>query len=345
MPFQIIHQNIAKFSCDAIVNPTDRMLSGSGGADNEIHTAAGRELDRECENLQGLGVGEIAVTGAYNLPCRFIFHTVGPVWENGSYNEAVLLRSCYLNALLKAKKMELTSIAFPLISSGTFGFPKDKVLRIAIDAISDFLFTSDQEMQIYVCILDRTSFELSKEIALKGYLTRNSSKVFDYKDHALKMRRADKNAMPPGRESAERPHFIKASLCNNAAEAMINENDLEGWLRKQDDSFAVTLLKLIDKIGLTDVQCYKKANVSKGTFWKINNDPNYKPSKQTVIAFAIALELNLDETEQLLKTVGFSLSNSNTFDRIIQFFIMNGIYDIFEINAALYKYDQVCLGC
>ena len=132
--------------------------------------------------------------------------------------------------------------------------------------------------------------------------------------------------------------------CTPVASAAATE-DLSAWIKKQDDTFAVMLLKIIDKKGMTDVQCYKKANVSKGTFWKINNDPKYKPSKATVLAFAIALELSLDETELLLKTVGLSLSHSNVFDLIIEFYITNGNYDIYEINAALFKYDQVCLGC
>ena len=172
--------------CDAIVNPTDKWLSGSGGTDYAVHEAAGEELDEACKKIADLQVGTVAVTDGYRLPCRHIFHTVGPIWHGGSNNEEVLLRSCYLSSLLKAKKMNLSSIAFPLISSGTFGFPKDRVLRIAIDAISDFLFTTDSEFQVYVCILDRRSFEVSKELALNAYL-QEGSRRFIYEEHTLKM--------------------------------------------------------------------------------------------------------------------------------------------------------------
>ena len=143
MPFHIIHQDITSMDCDAIVNPIDKWLSGSGGTDYAVHKAAGEELDEACQRIADLQVGSVAVTDGYRLPCRYIFHTVGSIWHGGSNNEEVLLRSCYLSSLLKAKKLSLSSIAFPLISSGTFGFPKDRVLRIAIDAISDFLYSTE----------------------------------------------------------------------------------------------------------------------------------------------------------------------------------------------------------
>ncbi len=342
MPLQIIHKDITQVECDAVVNPTDSLFSGSGGTDHAIHAAAGPELEAECRRLGRLGCGEVAVTGGYGLPCKYIIHTMGPIWSGGQRSEAVLLRSCYMNALFKASAMGLESIAFPLISSGTFGFPKDRVLRIAIDAISDYIFNSDKEINVSICILDRASFVLSKEIALQEYIGERAPR-FLYAEHTLRMQ-------PKASVSAFDDRKIRetcADMCESdidACRAPLPE-DLSDWIKKQDDSFAVMLLKLIDKKGMTDVQCYKKANVSKGTFWKINNDPKYKPSKPTVLAFAIALELSLEETEQLLKTVGLSLSHSNLSDLIIEFYISNGNYDIFEINSALYRYDQVCLGC
>ena len=343
MPLQIIHKDITQVECDAVVNPTDSIFSGSGGTDRAIHEAAGPELEAECRRLGRLGCGEVAVTGGYGLPCKYIIHTTGPIWSGGKRNEAVLLRSCYMNALFKASAMGLGSIAFPLISSGTFGFPKDRVLRIAIDAISDYIFNSDKEINVSICIIDRASFVLSKEIALQEYIDERRAPRFLYEEHTLRMQPKASASIFDGRIIRE----SCAEVCEPGVEACRAPlpEDLSEWIKKQDDSFAVMLLKLIDKKGMTDVQCYKKANVSKGTFWKINNDPRYKPSKQTVLAFAIALELSLEETEQLLKTVGLSLSHSNLADLIIEFYISNGNYDIFEINSALYRYDQVCLGC
>ena len=175
MPLQIIHRDITTMDCDAIVNPTDNCFSGSGGTDYAIHTAAGLGLRYECDHLEPLSFGEVAVTGGYKLPCRYIIHTMGPVWTGGQRCESVLLRSCYMNSLFKASELGAKSIAFPLISSGTFGFPKDKVLRIAIDAISDYIKNSDKEINVTVCVHDREAFVLSKEIALKEYIDENTN--------------------------------------------------------------------------------------------------------------------------------------------------------------------------
>lgn len=319
MPLHIVHQDISKIKCDVIVNPTDPDYSGSGGTDLAVHEAAGYLLGIECEMLKPIFEGDIAVTNAYDLPCSSIIHTVGPKWRGGNRNEYILLRSCYINALIKAHELGADSIAVPLISSGTYGIPKKKVLKIALETISDYLGLLENEPEIYLCVFDRESYELDEKTALDRWLRKNNC----------------------CEDSTVCYVAAPASCAREAAAAP----DLDDWIKHHDDSFAVTLMKLIDKKGMTDVQCYKKANVSKGTFWKINNDSNYRPSKATVLAFAIALELTLSETEQLLKTVGFSLSHSSTFDLIIEFYITKGIYDIYEINSALYQYDQVCLGC
>lgn len=237
-----------------------------------------------------------------------------------------------MNALLKAGEMGLSSVAFPLISSGIFGFPKDQVLSIATVAIRDYLTVTDGELRVLLCVYDKTAYEISQRLELERFLCFARETRLNVKPPIS--RRFKGAAMPE----------MAAPTCHEAmpCEAPQSLND---WLKQQDDTFAVTLLKLIDRKHMTEVQCYKRANVSKKTFWKINNDPKYKPSKPTVLAFAIALELNLQETEDLLRTVGFSLSHSSTFDMIIEFYIRQGIYDIYEINAALYQFDQVCLGC
>ena len=339
MPFQIIHQDITKIKCDAIVNPTDCLFSGSGGTDHAVHTAAGTELDEECKTLSTIGFGEVTVTNAYALPCKHIIHTVGPVWAGGGKNEAVLLRSCYINALLMAHDLKARSVAVPLISAGTFGFPKDMVLKIALSAISDFLSLTDADMDVALCVYDKTAYEISRKLELERYLKHNSPFYERIAFSPRKMSNMDACRPAPAEECM--PMASMADMIRPS----VQEDDLPSWIKKQDDSFTVMLLKLIDKKGMTDVECYKKANVSKGTFWKIMNVPDYKPSKVTVISFAIALRLTLEETESFLKTAGFSLSHSNTFDMIIEFYISRGIYDLFEINAALFDYDQVCLGC
>lgn len=337
MPFAIVHSDITQMRVDAIVNPTDSRFSGSGGVDLAIHQAAGPDLAQDCRRLPGLHPSQVAVTKAYGLPCKFVIHTVGPVWKGGWANEQALLRGCYLNALsLAADKLGAESVAFPLISAGTFGFPKDRVLSVAAEAIRDFLSLRDEDMQVFLCVYDRNAYRVSRRGELERFL--NSTRMEPLS-----------KAMPMPESRSQRiamPKRVESTACEEAmsCEAPAPQS-LEDWLKHQDDTFAVTLLKLIDKKHITEVQCYKRANVSKKTFWKINNDPKYKPSKPTVLAFAIALELSLSETEDLLRTVGFSLSHSSTFDMIIEFYIRKGIYDIYEINAALYQFDQVCLGC
>lgn len=338
MPFEIVRNDITNMQVDAIVNPTDGYFSGSGGTDYAIHTAAGPALMRECKHLKSLNQSEIAVTKGYGLPCKYILHTTGPVWDGGYDNEEALLRACYLNALFKASELGISSIAFPLISSGTFGFPKDKVLQIAMTAIGDFLTLLDFELFVYLCVYDPEAYEISRRMELESFLQSAMEPAdVDWYDLGTSEICEAKCAVPEAATPV---------CCNEASIAPEDFCDnLDDWLKMQDDTFAVTLLKLIDKKNMTEVQCYKKANVSKKTFWKINNDPNYKPSKQTVIAFAIALELTLAETKDLLRTVGFTLSHSNTFDMIIEFYIQHKVYDIYEINSALYKFDQICLGC
>ena len=336
MPLSIVHGDITQMRVDVIVNPTDSRFSGSGGVDQAVHQAAGSGLAQECRQRKALRPSEIGVTGGYDLPCKYIIHTVGPVWKGGWANEQALLRSCYLNALFRAAELGAESVAFPLISAGTFGFPKDRVLSIAAEAIRDFLNLRNEDMQVFLCVYDRNAYRVSRRGELERFLNATRKATLE-KGMAMPEDRSRRIAMP---KMAEPAAYEEAMPWEAPA-----PRSLEDWLKKQDDSFAVTLLKLIDQKRMTDVQCYKRANVSKKTFWKINNDPKYKPSKPTVLAFAIALELSLPETEDLLRTVGFSLSHSSTFDMIIEFYIRQGIYDIYEINAALYQFDQVCLGC
>lgn len=328
MPLQIVQKSIAEMCCDAIVDPTDSSYSGSGGADRAIHAAGGLPLELFCSGLAPLKPGKTAVSPGFGLPCKRIIHIIGPVWQGGDHNEEELLRDCYINAIVTAKMLCARSVAFPLISSGRFGFPKDLVLSITVDTISKYMMADDPDREFYICIPDRNAFVVTKEDVLNKYLDDRRS-VFE---DMTELVRYSCESLPP--RSAASPKAVRAT-----------KEELSDWLKKQDDSFAVTLLKLIDKKGMSDVECYKKANVTRKTFWKINNSASYKPSKQTVLAFAVALELSMDETEQLLRSAGFSLSHNNTFDLIVEFYITNGIYDIFEINSALYRYDQLCLGC
>ena len=241
MPLIIVRNDITKMPVDAIVNAAKESLLGGGGVDGCIHRAAGPELLQECRRLGGCKTGEAKITKAYRLPCRYIIHTVGPVWNGGKYGEREQLASCYRTSLALAQAHGCETVAFPLISSGVFGYPKDQALRVAVDTISEFLLGSD--MTVYLVIFDRAAYQISGKL-----------------------------------------------------------------------------------------------------FAKIRNNPGYKPSKSTAITFAIALELSLPETRDLIARAGYALSPSSKFDVIIEYFIMQRNYDIFRINEALFAFDQSLLG-
>ena len=331
MPLQIIRQDITKMKVDAIVNTTNECMIGYSGVDLAVHTVAGEELDAECADLVPLGLGEAKITGGYRLPCKYVIHTSGPIWFGGLQGERAILRSCYLESLKLAVANQCRSVAFPLISSGAYGYPKDQVLRFAVQTITEFLY--NHELMVYLCVFDRESYSFSQKLFcdIQSFLAdapkapRAQSKILP----KVVMRSAC--SLPPKKERA--PNVSEASGIS-----------LQEYLKQMDQSFQEMLFDLIDQSGMTDVECYKRANVDKRTFSKIKSSKDYKPSKQTAIAFAISLRLDMEATQRLLATLGFTLSRSNRFDKIIQFFIQSANYDIFEINEALFEFDQKLLG-
>ncbi|MBE6563297.1 MAG: O-acetyl-ADP-ribose deacetylase [Ruminococcaceae bacterium] len=339
MPLEIVRNDITKMNVDAIVNAANETLLGGGGVDGCIHRAAGKELLKECRTLGGCTTGDAKVTGAYKLPCKYVIHTVGPVWHGGTHGEKALLESCYKRSLEMAKEKGCESVAFPLISSGVYGYPKDKALKVAVDTIGDFLLEND--MTVYIVIFDKASFSIGEKLFsdIKEFI--DDKYVSDRTDERYERRRGA--ALFASRSCAPRSEpeecFEEEICCSMAPPA-----DLEELIDCIDESFSQMLLRKIDEKGMTDAACYKKANIDRKLFSKIRSDVNYKPSKQTAIAFAIALELPLKEAEEMLKKAGYALSHSNKFDIIIEFFITKGNYNIFEINEALFAFDQNLLG-
>mgnify|MGYP003293601487 CR=1 FL=1 len=330
MPLEIVRNDITKMTVDAIVNAANSSLLGGGGVDGCIHRAAGKGLLNECRTLGGCETGDAKITGAYNLPCKYVIHTVGPVYKDGKHNEEALLESCYKTSLKLAKENNCETVAFPLISSGVYRYPKDEALKVAIDVISDFLLHND--MTVYIVIFDKEAYRISEKLFsdISEYIDDNYvEKHMDYRFESRRM-------------AAMMFEEERKGLCRS--EMLFSEDLLEDKLRQIDESFSQMLLRKIDEKGITDAECYKKANIDRKLFSKIRSDVSYKPSKPTVIAFAISLELSLEETEDMLKKAGFALSHSNKFDIIIEYFISKGNYNIFEINEALFAFDQSLLG-
>lgn len=331
MPLEIIRNDITKVKADAIVNAANSSLLGGGGVDGAIHAAAGPELLEECRTLGGCEVGKAKITKGYKLPAKYVIHTVGQIWNGGNNNEEELLSNCYKNSLQLVKEYNLESVAFPIISSGAYGYPKDKALKVAISVIGDFLL--DNEVTVYLVVYDKDTFALSSKLlsSIKQYIDDK------YIDDKYIDEQPYKN----------RDIMRYQCLCKGeflSSEEPLKDRSLEDIVNNIDESFSQMLLRLIDEKGMTDAETYKRANVDRRLFSKIRNDINYKPSKATAIAFAIALELNLDETKDLLLKAGFALSHSSKFDIIIEYFIENKNYNIFEINEALFTFDENTLG-
>ena len=251
------------------------------------------------------------------------------MWNGGSHGERELLVSCYRTSLALAKEHGCETVAFPLISSGIFGYPKDQALRVAVDTIGEFLLHND--MTVYIVIFSRTAYQISSKLFVD---------IAEYVDDHYVDAHTDSR-----RERLRRMSVLEGrALSAGAAAAPMAADNLDDLLAHLDTGFSETLLKLIDRSGKKDSEIYKKANVDRKLFSKIRNNPDYKPSKATAIAFAIALELNLDETRDLVARAGYALSASSKFDVIIEYFIMQRDYDIFKINEALFAFDQSLLG-
>ncbi len=328
MPLEMVRNDITKMQVDAIVNAANESLLGGGGVDGAIHRAAGPELLAACRTLGGCKTGAAKITRAYRLPAKYVIHTVGPVWQGGLLGEKGLLESCYRTSLELAKEYGCESVAFPLISAGVYGYPKDQAIRVAMDTITAFL--SENDMTVYLVIFDRSSFQISSKLftAVQSYI--DDHYVDRHQDS--RTRRIQRMEMTMECAPMAAPMMAPKAL------------SLDDMLGRIDESFSEMLLRKIDEKGMKDSACYKKANIDRKLFSKIRSDKHYKPSKPTVLAFAIALELSLAETRDMLMKAGFALSHSNKFDIIVEYFIQSGNYNIFEINETLFAFDQSLLG-
>ncbi|EHL15417.1 hypothetical protein HMPREF9629_01912 [Peptoanaerobacter stomatis] len=372
MPLEIIRADITKLKVDAIVNAANSSLLGGGGVDGAIHKAAGKELLEECRKLNGCNTGMAKITKGYNLPAKYIIHTVGPIYRGGNNNEKQELTNCYKNSLKLAKEHKINSIAFPIISSGAYGYPKDKAIEVATFAISSFL--EENDMMIYLVVYDTLSFKISEDLFkdIKAYIDDNyvdsnsnfninrgfgliggagtsitpgfSTRIFIGTPNNKPDRRIPKEdgimemQLPSEKEALQKEPALKSIRTSSKS------TSLEDRIENLEDTFSQRLLKLIDEKGKTDVEIYKKANIDRKLFSKIRSDIHYKPKKITALAFALALELSIDETKDFLQTCGYALSRSSKFDVIVEYFIKKNNYDVFEINNALFKFEEQTIG-
>ena len=328
MPFNIIRNDITKIKADAIVNTANPEPVIGGGTDTAVYNAAGAdELLAERKKIGNIAVGEAAATPAFALSAKYVIHTVGPYWQDGEHGERELLRSCYRKSLELADKLDCKSIAFPLISTGVYKFPKGEALHIALSVIQEFLLTHD--MEVTIAVFDKDSFELSGKLfaGIDEYIDEHyveESVSSEYYTNDIRRIRA-----------IERERMIVQRRA---------ETSLDDVMKSRGETFSEMLFRLIDASGMDDVEVYKKANIDRKVFSSIKCKSNYKPKKKTAVAFAIALQLDMPTMLDLLSRAEIAFSPSNKFDLIIKYYVEAGIYDIYEINEALFRFGQPILG-
>ena len=343
MPLNILRNDITKMRVDAIVNAANTQLRMGGGVCGAIFNAAGAEkLQAACDALSPIQTGEAVITNGFALPAKHVIHTAGPVYRDGKQDEEALLRACYTNALDLAHRHGCESMAFPLISSGIYGYPKDEALSVATSAIGAWLLHND--MNVSLVVFDKAAFSLSQKLLgeVKAFIDEN---YVDARETTHPRRRAyfaEREEIIAGARSISSAAFtLRLSM---PEPAYMPEDKLADTIGRLDESFSTTLLRLISAKGKTDVEVYKRANIDRKLFSKIRTGKGYMPSKKTAVALAVALELSLAETGDLLERAGFALSRSVLFDVIVAYFITRRKYDIYEINNALFEYDQPILG-
>ena len=364
MPLHIIREDITRMKVDAIVaagSAKPGTPTPTGGVNGSIHKKAGARLVEALRRLGGIRTGGATLTQAYDLPCKYVIHTAGPVWKGGSYGEETLLRACYREALVLAVRQRFSSIAFPLISTGKYGYPKAEAMQAATSEIRAFL--QEHELDVYLVVYDREAFAVSSDLFAgvqafidqhyvdAHYVARNTreetwaeymapswNRNLDTEDSDMQADYFASSAADAWAAPAPAPRKAAPKAASPFASA------LEDRLKKLDEGFPQMLMRLIDEKGMKDSVCYRKANVDRKLFNKIKNTPGYTPKKSTVMAFCVALELDMRSCRELLSRAGYALSRSSIFDVIVEYYIGKGIYDVDVINQALFAYDQPLLG-
>ena len=353
MPYEIVRNDITRMEVDAIVNTANpRPVIGSG-TDHAIHKAAGPELLEARKKIGDIAVGESKATRAFGLHARYVLHTVSPAWKDGEHHEEELLRKAYEAALELARKLRCKSVAFPLLSAGSYGFPRDKALLIAVNAISEF--TLHHRMQIYLVIFNAEAFSLAGGMfsALKSFVDDNYVAEQTKEEYAPRRQRRELEEMYDRQANSDLCQAFPAYAVGAAAPApgkakrrgsAPSDMSLEELMQQDVTDFRQHLLNLISESGEKDADVYHRASISRQLFNKIINKKGYVPSKPTILQLAIGLKLDVEQTKVLLEKAGYALSRSSQMDVVIRYFIENKTYDVVLINIALDQYHLPLLS-
>lgn len=369
MPFKIVRNDITKMNTDAIVNTANEFPEVGAGCDAAIYAAAGYEelLAYRKEQIGRVPEGEAFLTPGFGLAAKFIIHTVSPLFIDGNSGEEEKLRSCYQKSLELAGKNGVESIAFPLISTGSFGYPKEEGMRIAVDEINAFLL--ENQMTVYLVVFDEKATRLGKNIApnLETYIDQHYVDLKRRAEYMMPMMASS----PKMNDAKPKPSiwgFGKKRNSSSAYEDDEAETDaiayeekesvsacfdfdfedthaskLEERMKHMSDTFSDYLLYLIESKGMSNADVYKRAIVDKKVFSKIKNNPDYHPQKITAMCLCVGARLNLDETKDLLARAGYALSPCDKTDVIFSYFIEHQIYDMIELDIQLEEHGQKCL--
>ena len=339
MPLHIVRNDLSNMRTQAVVCPSNSELRLDGGAGGAVARKAGMEqLQHACDALGGCPTGKAVVTPAFDFPADVLVHAVGPVWHGGQSGEWEALRSCVTEALTAAFDAGAETVALPLMSAGTFGFPPAAAIDVETHAIQDFL--EDHDIDVWLVLYDHDSIRAGRRVfdAIEEYIDDVYVADGRMSEAGAARRAAGRHAMRHGAASAD------SGPCDAAPLSDVPLTSLAERLSTLDESFAQTVLRLIDERGMTDVEVYKRANMSRQLFAKIRRDDNYRPTKKTACALAFALGLSHADALALLARAGFTLSHSSKFDIIVEYFLMQGICDIYQVNEALFAFDQQLLG-
>ena len=334
MPLRIIRNDLLKMEVDAIVNPTDSLLSGSGSIDFKIHLAGEEALQKELDAFGKCNVGDAILTHAYNLPCEYIIHTVGPVW-NGDAKVFKAIESCYRNCLEIALDQDFESIAFPLIATGTFGCPTDKAIQIAINTINSFLI--DYELDIYLVVYNSEAFGISQKLVedVRSYIDADIIEderiqciqkllsFYEFNEAPLEKRPVGKIRISEAIEPTLKccapcgVPFLSNECCDFETENLENLiPELDKIKGFNEDSFTYKLFKIIDDNKLKDAEVYNAAGISKMVFSNLRKGTI--PKKKTVFQLCLALPINIEQATELLASAGYTFVLSNKFEKTIK---------------------------
>ena len=362
MPFKIVRNDLTKMQVDAIVNTANPKPKYSSGTDTAVYKAAGEEeLLAERKKIGYMNAGEVAITPGFKLPAKYIIHAGSPRYIDGKSGEEKKLRDCYKKSLAMAAQHQCKSVAFPLIATGCFGYPKEEGMRIALDEINAFLMK--QDMLVYLVVFDTAATKLGFNLYpdLEAYIDHNyvcNKREEEYGDRYFgSVRSGDPGYDAYRRERADLEVKLKRAPCaptSKESKAFAefdddyydfmeeNESALEERMKHMADTFQEYLMYLIGVKKLTNAEVYKRAIVTKQLFSKIKLNPEYHPDKATAMRLCVGARLNLDETKDLLARAGYALSPCDKRDIIFSFFIEHEVFDMIEIDIALEEHGLPC---